>query len=128
MQGIPSSWNMSRFLGSSSKARQIDSGRPELCHRGAFEPSHLGVVAAVAHHEQVPSQPVVGQPRQRLWPDSQWAPGEQHDAEPRVEQLEQPGHLLDQRVVATSVEEGVPIPAAEVEEMLARGGIRQHAV
>src|SRR5579863_7852768 len=44
----------------------LEPERPELSDRGALEPRHLGVVAAVAHHEHVPPQAVMGQPGQCL--------------------------------------------------------------
>ena len=56
--------------------------------------------------------------------------GEQHDrASVGVEQLEQAGDLLDERVVAAGVEEA-PVPVADgpLEEVLAAGGVGQHAV
>ena len=129
MHGMPSLWNMSRLRGSSSKASmRIEAEGAELGHRGPLEPRHLGVVAPVAHHEHVPPQPIVRQPGQRLGLHPQRAPGEQHDAQPGVEQLEQTGHLVDQGVVAAGVEEGVPVAPPPLQEVLATRGVGEHAV
>ena len=46
----------------------------------------------------------------------------------RIQKLEQAGDLLDHRVVAAGLEEGGPVPPAPLEEVLAPGGIGQHAV
>ena len=54
--------------------------------------------------------------------------GQQDDLESRIEQLEQPGDLLDDRVVAAGLEEGGPVPLADLEEVLSADCVGQHAV
>ena len=46
---------------------RLEAVRPELGHRGALEPRRLRVVAAVAHDEHVPAQPVVARSQARVW-------------------------------------------------------------
>ena len=129
MQGMPSLWNMSRLRGSSSKASlELEAVAAQLGHRGALEPRRLGVVAAVAHHEHVPAQAVVRQPGQGLGLHAQGTAGEQHDAQARVEELEQAGDLAHQGVVPAGVEEGVPVAPSPLQEVLAAGRVGQHPV
>ena len=129
MQGMPSLWNMSRFLGSSSKASMgIEAELPELGDRGTFEARRLGVVAPVAHHEHVPPQPVVRQPGQRLGLDPQGTPREQHDAQRGIEELEKAGDLPDEGVVTAGIEEGVPVATPPFQEVLAPGGVGEDPV
>ena len=45
-----------------------------------------------------------------------------------VDDLEQAGHLVDERVVAARLEEGLPVAARALEVVLAAGGVGQHAV
>ena len=48
--------------------------------------------------------------------------------ERRIQELEEAGDLLDHRVVPAGLEEGGPVPPAPLEEVLAPGGVGQHAV
>ena len=93
---------------------QVEAVRPEVLHHRLLELGDLRVVAARAHDEQIPAQPVALQPGQRLGLDTVGAPGEQDDGERGVEQLEQPGDLLDHGVVAAGLEEGCPVPPSLV--------------
>ena len=88
----------------------------------------MAVVAPVTHDQQVPSQVISLQPRHGLGLNPQGASGEQDDLETRIEQLEQPGDLLDDGVVTTGLEEGCPVPLADLEEVLATHGVGQHAI
>ena len=86
------------------------------------------VVAGVPHDEQVPPQPVPVQPGQGLRLHPGRAGGQQHDHQARVEQAEQAGDLLDERIVAAGLEEGVPVPPRALEVVLAAGGVGEHPV
>ena len=90
-------------------ARRSKPVGPQLADGAPLELPGGGVVAAVAHDQQVPAQLVALQPGQGLGLDPQRPAGEQDDRAGRVEQLQQPGHLVDERVVAARLEEGVPV-------------------
>jgi hypothetical protein len=62
-------------------------------------------------------------PGQGLRLDPERSAGQEHDAQAAVQQIEQSSHFLNERVVATRVEEGLPIPPAPFEKMLAPGRI-----
>ncbi len=88
-----------------------------------------GVVAHVAHDEKVPAHAVAVEPGEGLGLHPDGAAGEEDDVEVAVEQLEQAGDLLDQRVVAARVEERSPVAFGLIlQEVLAVGGVGQDAV
>src|SRR5216683_3122877 len=101
---------------------------PQLRDRPTFELPGPRVVAGLAHDEHVPPQLVAPEPGEGLGLDPYRPPGEQHHPQRRVEQLEQPGHLLDQRVLAARVEERVPRPPARLDVVLAAGRVGQDTV
>ena len=45
-----------------------------------------------------------------------------------VEQVEEAGDLVDQRVLAGRLEEGIPVAARALEQVLATGRVGEHAV
>ena len=107
---------------------QVEPVGAEVLHHRLLELGDLGVVPARAHDQQVPAQPVALQPGQRLGLDAVGPAGEEDDGERGVEQLQQPGDLLDHGVVAAGLEEGRPVPPPPFEEVLAAGGVGQDAV
>src|SRR5215471_12117988 len=107
---------------------QVEAVAAQVLDRLPLEAAGRGVVAPLPHDQQVPPQAVALEPGQRLGPDPQRPGREQHDPVAGVEDLQQPGHLVDQRVVAARLEERLPVPPGVLEEMLAGGGFGQDAV
>ena len=120
---------MAWFDGSSSKAsRRSNPWARRSSDDRLLEVGDLRVVTPGAHDEEVPAQPVALQPGHRLGLDPLGPARQQDHGERRVEELEQPGDLLDDRVVAAGLEEGRPVPPATLEEVLAAGRVGEHAV
>jgi SAM-dependent methyltransferase len=107
---------------------QVEAQPAQVVDGLALEGARRRVVAVVAHDQHVPAQLVAVEPGQGLRAYPQGPGGEQHDVEGRVDDVEQAGHLVDELVVATGREEGVPVAAGVVEEVLAAGGVGEHAV
>ena len=107
---------------------QVEAVGPQIPHDPLLERGDLGVVTPVAHDQEVPAQPVAVQPGQRLRLHPQRAAGEQDDRQRRVEELQEPGDLLDDRVVAARLEKGGPVPIPPLDEVLATGGVGQDPV
>ena len=126
---MPSARNMATLRRSSSNA----STRSKPADRSSqtvdsLKSRAIVVVAPGPHDQQIPPDAVPAEPGLGQVMDPVRAGGQQHDLEIGVEQVEQRLHLFDDRILTTGVEERAPVLAGRLEIVLARRGVRKHAV
>ena len=91
---------------------QVEAEVAKLAHGVLLEVPRHAVVAPLPHHEEVPPQGVALEPAEGVALDADRSGGEQHDPEVGLEEVQELRDLLDQRILARRLEEGVPVCAA----------------
>ena len=107
---------------------EIETLVPQVVDRLLLELSGHGVVAALAHQEGVPADPVAGQPGLGQRVDPGRAARQENHPEAGIEEVEERLDLLDHLVLAAGVEEAPPVGPGVLEVMLPAGGVGQDAV
>ena len=85
---------------------EVEPVLAEVVHGALLEPGDRGAVAPLAHDQDVPAQSVALEPGQGLGLDPVGTAGQQDHGQGRIEELEQPGDLIDDRIIPTGLEEG----------------------